>query len=72
MRPENVQAAITALYAYGEAARNDGFPIDVKTLQLDMREIAAALKSDTPITAEKLISYLGLAKTNHGYEWEIA
>lgn len=69
MRPENVQAAITALYAYAEAARADSLPLDSEILQLDLEEISCALESDTPVTAERLLRYLGITKTEHGYKW---
>lgn len=69
MRPENVRAAITTLHAYAEAASRGDVFIDGHTVRLDMREIADTLESDTPITAEELISYLGLTKTENGYEW---
>lgn len=70
MRPENIEAAIAALYAYGEAARGDGDALVGKTVEYDMECIADALESDTPLTAERLISRLGIIKTENGYEWE--
>lgn len=70
MRPENVQAAITALYAYGEAARRDFYVLYGRLIQHDLSYIAYALKSGTPITEEELLSGLAITKTEHGYEWE--
>ena len=70
MRPENVQSAITALRAYGEAARWNFFALDGRLIQHDLSDIAYALKSDTPITEEELISGLGITQTERGYEWE--
>lgn len=70
MKPENVQAAIQALYAYAEAARGDYYGLDGKTIQRDMWEITDVLESDsTTYTAEELISRLGITKTDDGYEW---
>lgn len=69
MKPENVQAAIQALYAYAEAARGDYYGLDGKTIQRDMWEITDVLESDSPHTAEELIGRLGITETDDGYEW---
>lgn len=69
MKPENVQAAIQALYAYAEAARGDYYGLDGKTVQRDMWEITDVLESDSPHTAEELIGRLGIVETDDGYEW---
>lgn len=69
MKPENVQAAIQALYAYGEAARDDYYALCGKTIQWDLEEIANVLSSSAEYTEEELLSILGIAKTDDGYEW---
>lgn len=69
MKPENVQAAIQALYAYADAARGDYYGLDGKTIQRDMWEITDVLESDCPHTAEELIGRLGIVETDDGYEW---
>lgn len=69
MKPENVQAAIQALYAYAEAARGDCDGLDGKIIQLDMWTIAEALESSATYTAGELIEQLGITKTDLGYEW---
>jgi len=70
MKPEHVQAVIQALYAYAEAARNNYFALDGKTIQRDMWTIADSMESGLPDTADELISDLGITKTDLGYEWE--
>lgn len=69
MNPENVQAVITALRAYGQAAREDDSDLDGKTIQQDMVELARVLKSNGTYTEGELIEQLGITKTNTGYEW---
>ena len=69
MNPENAQVVITALRAYGQAARNDYSELDGKTIQRDMGELAHVLESDATYTESELIEMLGITKTNHGYEW---
>lgn len=69
MKPENVQAAIQALYAYAEAARGDYYGLTGKDIQNDMWEIANVLESSGTYTAGELIETLGITKTGNGYEW---
>lgn len=69
MNPENVQEVITALRAYGQAAREDDSELDGKTIQQDMGELAHVLESDGTYTEGDLIERLGITKTNTGYEW---
>lgn len=69
MKPEHVQAVIQALYAYAEAARNNYFALDGKTIQRDMWTITDSMESGLPDTADELIEQLGITKTDLGYEW---
>ena len=69
MKPENVQAAIHALRAYGEAARGDYYDLTGKDIQNAMREIANVLESSGTYTAEELIENLGITEGEYGYEW---
>lgn len=69
MKPENVEAAIQALNAYGEAARNSYFDLGGRTSQRDMQTVTEVLKSSGTYTAGELIEQLGITKTDLGYEW---
>lgn len=69
MKPENVEAVIQALYAYGEAARNSYFDLGGRTIQRDMQTVAEVLKSSGTYTSGELIEQLGITKTDLGYEW---
>lgn len=70
MKLENVETAIQALYAYGEAARNNYYALDGKTMQRDMQTVAEALESSATYTVGELIEQLGITKTDLGYEWQ--
>lgn len=69
MKPENVQAAIQALYAYADAARDDYYDLTGKDIQNGMRAIANALESSATYTEDELIEQLGITETDSGYEW---
>lgn len=69
MKLENVEVVIQALNAYGEAARNNYYALDGKTIQRDMRTVAEALESSATYTVGELIEQLGITKTDLGYEW---
>lgn len=70
MKPENVEAVIQALDAYGEAARNNYSALDGKTIQRDMQTVTEVLKSGATYTEGELIEQLGITKTDLGYEWQ--
>nr|DAI15212.1 MAG TPA: hypothetical protein [Caudoviricetes sp.]DAI33692.1 MAG TPA: hypothetical protein [Caudoviricetes sp.] len=70
MRQENVQAAITALYAYAEAAGGEYSSLGGNDIQQDMRNIANVLESAETCTSEELLRKLEITKTELGYEWE--
>lgn len=70
MRQENVQAAITALYAYAEAAGGEYSSLGGNDIQQDMRNIANVLESAETRTSEELLRKLEITKTELGYEWE--
>lgn len=70
MNQNTVEAVIQALYAYGEAARNNYYALDGKTIQRDMRTVAEALESSATYTVGELIEQLGITKTDLGYEWQ--
>lgn len=69
MNPDNIQSVITALRAYGQAAREDNSALDGKTIQQDMGQIAHVLESNGTYAEGELIEQLGITKTNNGYEW---
>lgn len=69
MNPGNIQSVITALRAYGQAAREDDSELDGKTIQQYMSELAHVLESNATYTEGELIERLGITKTNNGYEW---
>ena len=69
MKPENVQAAIQALRAYGAAARGDYYDLTGKDIQNAMREIANVLESSGTYTEAELIENLGITEGEYGYEW---
>lgn len=69
MNPDNIQSVITALRAYGQAAREDDSELDGKTVQLDMGELAHVLETNATYAEGELIERLGITKTNNGYEW---
>ena len=69
MKSDNIQSVITALRAYGQAAREDNSALDGKTIQCDMGELASVLESDGTYTEGELIERLGITKTDTGYEW---
>lgn len=66
---KNTEVVLNALYAYGEAARGDYYALCGKTIQWDLEEIANVLSSSAEYTEEELLSILGIAKTDDGYEW---
>lgn len=69
MNPDNIQSVITALRAYGQAAREDNSALDGKTIQQDMGDLAHVLESSATYTESELIERLGITKTDTGYEW---
>lgn len=70
MNQNTVEAVIQALYAYAEAARNNYYALDGKTIQRNMRTVAEALESSATYTVGELIEQLGITKTDLGYEWQ--
>lgn len=69
MSPDNTEAVIEALYAYGEAARWDYHALDGAAIREDMWVLADVLDSPEAYTAEEIITDLGIIKTDLGYEW---